>query len=227
MSETKSLWGLRLLALALAVLAWFAFSGEKREPQSEKVVEAAVRYDAPENYLLLERVETVRITARGPLSKIRSLTAPFVDVFVTLPGAEGEQQVTLGQDQGVLPEGLQLVSVEPNVIPVRLDRYATRVVAVDPDLQGEPAAGARVLRYRVIPNNVVITGPASRLAERDRVRTLPIDLTGHARSFEQEVAVRPPEPLIRVQEQPTVNVIVELEIPNLGATDEPESPVRH
>jgi len=227
MSESRSLWGLRLLALGLAVLAWFAFSGEKREPQSEKVVEAAVRYDAPENYLLLERIETVRITARGPLSKIRSLTAPFVDVFVTLPEAEGEQQVTIGQDQVVLPEGLQLVSVEPNVIPVRLDRYATRVVSVNPDLRGEPAAGARVLRYRVIPNNVVIAGPASRLAERDFVKTLPIDLTGHARSFEQEVAVRPPEPLIRIQEQPTVNVIVELEIPNLGGTDEPESPVRN
>lgn len=226
MTESQSLWGLRLLALALAGLAWFTFSGEKREPQSEKVVEAAVRYDAPENYLLLDRIETVRITARGPLSKIRSLTAPFVDVFVTLPEAEGEQQVTLGQDQVVLPEGLQLVSVEPNVILVRLDRYATRVVSVEPDLQGEPAAGARVVSFRVIPNNVVIAGPASRLAERDHVRTLPVDLTGHARTFDQEVAVRPPEPLIRIQEQPTVNVIVELEIPNIGAADEPESPLR-
>jgi hypothetical protein len=61
-TESRSLWGLRLLALALAGLAWFIFSGEKREPQSEKVVEAAVRYDAPRNFLLLERVETVRIT---------------------------------------------------------------------------------------------------------------------------------------------------------------------
>ena len=116
MTESRGLWGLRLLALALAGLAWFIFSGEKREPQSEKVVEASVRYDAPRNFLLLERVETVRITARGPLSKIRSLTAPFVDVFVDLPDQVGIQQVALTEDHVVLPEGLELVSVEPNVI---------------------------------------------------------------------------------------------------------------
>jgi len=223
-SEARSLWGLRFLALALAGLAWFTFSGEKREPQSEKVVEAAVRYDAPSNFLLLKRVETVRVSARGSLSKIRSLTAPFVDVFVDLPDQVGVQQVALGEDHVILPEGLELVSVEPNVIEVTLDTYATRFVPVEAELVGEPAAGARVLSSRVIPNSVLVAGPASRIEALERVTTLPIDLSGHARDFEREVAVRPPEPLISIQEQPTVNVIVQLEIPNIEP-DEDIAPI--
>lgn len=224
MSETRSLWGLRLLALALAGLAWFIFSGEKREPLSEKIVEAAVRYDPPDNYLLLERVENVRVSARGPLSKIRSLTAPFVDVFVTLPEQEGVQQIALGEDQVILPEGLELISVEPNVIQVTLDRLATRFVPVVATFAGEPAAGARVLSSRVVPNNVLVAGPASRIEALDHVTTLSVDLSGHARDFEREVAVRPPEPLISIQEQPTVNVIVQLEIPNLPPASGLEQP---
>ena len=155
MTEARSLWGLRCLALALAGLAWFSFSGEKREPLSEKVVEASVRYDAPDNFLILERVETVRVSARGPLSKIRNLTAPFVDVFVDLPDQVGVQQVTLGEDQVILPEGLELVSVEPNVIEVTLDSHATRFVLIEAEFTGEPAAGARVLSSRVIPNQAL------------------------------------------------------------------------
>jgi YbbR domain-containing protein len=227
MSDSRSLWGLRMLALALALFAWFLFSGEKREPQSEKVVEASVRYDAPTGFLLLERIETVRVTARGPLSKIRILTAPFVDVFVDLPQEEGRQQLAIGEDQVILPEGLELVSVEPNVIEVTLDRHATRFVPVRPNLRGEPSAGARVVSARVIPRSVLVAGPDSRLRALQQVTTLPIDLAGHARDFEQEVAVRPPEPLISIQDQPTVNVIVQLEIPNLGPADDVQPPVRN
>jgi len=227
MTESKSLWGFRLLALALAGLAWFIFSGEKREPLSEKVVEAAVQYDAPTNYVLLERVETVRITARGPLSKIRSLTAPFVDVLVSLPEREGLQQIALGNDQIILPEGLELVSVEPAFIEVSLDRQATRVVPIEADLQGEPAAGARVLSVRVVPNQGLVGGPASRLEALTRISTTTIDLSGHGRSFEQEVALLPPAPLIRIQGEPFVNVIVQLEIPNVESADDPASPVRN
>lgn len=226
MSESKSLWGFRLLALALAGLAWFVVSGEKREPQSEKVVEVAVQYDAPDNYLLLERVETIRITARGPLSKIRSLTAPFVDVFVNLPETEGVQQVALGEDQVILPEGLELVSVEPNVIQVRLDRQATRVVPVAADLQGEPAAGARVLEVRVVPNQALVGGPASVLDTLDQIYTTTVDLSGHGRDFEEEVALLPPAPQVRIQGEPIVNVIVRLEIPNVEPDDDASATLR-
>jgi YbbR domain-containing protein len=138
----------------------------------------------------------------------------------------GIQQVALAEDHVILPEGLELVSVEPNVIEVTLDSHATRFVLIEPQFTGEPAAGARVLGARVIPNQALVAGPASRLEALERVRTLPIDLSGHARDFEQEVAVRPPEPLISIQEQSIVNVAVQLEIPNIEPDEDAAPPLR-
>ncbi len=227
MNEVASRWGLRLLALALAGLAWFAFSGEKREPQSERVVEAALNYDTPPDYLLLQRVESVRVGARGPQSKIRSLTSPLVDVVIDLPEEEGLHQIAIGEDQIILPEGLELVSVEPNVIEVTMDRQVTKFVQVEPELAGEPAAGAQVLGWRVVPNTTLVEGPASRLELLETVQTLPISLNGHARDFREEVAVRPPEPLISIQAPTTVEVRVELAIPNVEPDDEDAAPVRN
>jgi len=87
---------------------------------------------------------------------------------------------------------------------------------VKADLQGEPAAGARVVAARVVPLNALVSGPASRLALLEQVMTLPILLSGHARDFEQVVAIRPPEALISILREPTVNVKVDLEIPNVS-----------
>jgi len=61
MTEIRNIWVLRLLALALAILAWFFFAVQQRERLSDKVVEASVRYDNFPGLVLLERIESVRV----------------------------------------------------------------------------------------------------------------------------------------------------------------------
>jgi YbbR domain-containing protein len=215
--DARGLWGLRLLALGLALLAWFVVSGEKREPASQKVVETSVRYDVPEGYLLLDRVERATVGVRGPVSRLRNLTPLQVDVFVEVPPEEGTIQVPLGPDHVALPSGLELVSVEPNVIELTLDREQTEVVEVVPALAGEPAAGAVVREARVVPNQALVRGPASRVRDLVSVTTTPVSLTAHALDFEEEAVVLPPDRMITVVEPRIVRVAVELEIP--GAED--------
>ncbi|MGH9465182.1 MAG: CdaR family protein [Thermoanaerobaculia bacterium] len=206
-------WGLRLLALGLALLAWFVVSGEKREPSSQRVVDTGVRYGVPDGYLLLERVETATVGVRGPMSRLRNL-APFqVDVFIKVPSVEGTVQVPLGADHVALPSGLELVSIEPNVIELTLDREQTEIVEVIPKLSGEPAAGAVVRGARVIPNQALVRGPASRVRDLESVSTTPVDLTSHALDFEEDVVVLPPDRMITIVEPRVVKVEVELEIP--------------
>lgn len=217
MSEAGSLWGLRVLALLLALLAWFVVSGEKREPSSEKLMDSSVRYDLPDGFLLLERAEAVEVGVRGPVSKLRNL-APFqVDVFVKVPAQEGTVQLPLGPEQVALPGGLEVVSIEPNVLQLVLDREETNLVAVRPEIVGEPAAGAVVDDARAIPNRVMVRGPASRVRELEAVGTTPVDLTGHALDFEEDVAVLPPDRMITIVEPRFVKVTVEMSIPQTGA----------
>ncbi|MGB5816282.1 MAG: CdaR family protein [Thermoanaerobaculia bacterium] len=224
MSDSMNRWGLRLLAVTLALIAWFAFSVEKRELLSDKVFEATVRYENYPGLVILERVESVRIGVRGPVSKVRSLNPLQIDVFVEVPEpAKGVFEVPLSAENVFLPEDLEVVSIEPNVIPIELDRQVDHLLGVRARLEGEAAAGAVVMEPEILPPMVLVRGPQSKIDEAGVLTTTPIDLTGHALDFETQARVVSPDPLISVVQPAFVTVRIPLEIPGTG-NGEPETP---
>jgi YbbR domain-containing protein len=219
-SEAKNIWGLRLLAVALAILAWFFFNQETREHLSDKVVEASLRYPNFPSLVILNRVEKVRVGVRGPESEISGLNPFLVDVFVDLANPQvGSFEVLLGFEDVSLPGDLEVVSIEPQVIAVRLDRRIDHILRVTPRLEGEPAAGAVAKEPEVFPAMVHVRGPQSRIDATTSLSTTPIDLTGHALDFEVQAVVLSPDPLVTVV-QPVVTVRIPMEIPSTR----PESP---
>ena len=214
MSEAKSIWGLRLLALALAVTAWFVLSVEKREPLSEKVVEATVRYDNFPGLIVVQRVEAVRVGIRGTVSRMRSLNPYLVDVFVELHNpTSGSFDVPLTAESVILPEALEVVSIEPNIIHLELDVEKTDLLPVKARLEGEPAAGAKIRMAEVIPPRVLVRGPETMLDTIGSLFTTPVDLTGHALDFQEQAAVLPPDPLVNIVQPVVVSVRILMEIP--------------
>jgi len=214
MSEARSIWGLRLLAVALAVTAWFVLSVENREPPSEKVVEATVRYDNFPGLIVVQRVESVRIGILGPKSKILSLNPYLVDVFVELHNpSRGAFDVPLTAENVILPEALEVVSIEPNIIHLELDVEKTDLLPVTARLEGEPAAGAKVRMAEVIPPRILVRGPKTMLDTIGSLFTTPVDLTGHALDFQEQAAVLPPDPLVNIVQPAVVSVRILMEIP--------------
>lgn len=227
MSESNNTWGLRVLALALAITAWFVFSVEKREQLSEKVIEASIRYDNFPGLIVVERIETVRVGVRGTVSKMRTLNPFAVDVFVELSNPDkGVFEVGLTSDNVFLPEDLEVVSIEPNIIRLKLDREAADLLPVAARLEGEPAAGAKVQHVEVIPSNVLVRGPEDVVRSIGNLLTTPVNLTGHALNFQEQAAVLPPDPLITVVQPAVVNVRVRMEIPGTEPDDSSGEPVR-
>ncbi|HYU36272.1 MAG TPA: hypothetical protein VEW48_29280, partial [Thermoanaerobaculia bacterium] len=76
MSEALRTWGLRALALAIALALWFSVSLEDRQEMSERLVEAGVSYNRPRGLLILDPEQTVRVRLRGGSKQIRELN-PF------------------------------------------------------------------------------------------------------------------------------------------------------
>lgn len=218
-------WGLRLLAVALAITAWFVFSIEKREQLSEKVIEATIRYDNFPGLIVVERQESVRVGVRGTVSKMRTLNPFSVDVSVELSNPDkGVFEVPLTSDNVFLPEGLEVVSIEPNIIRVKLDREAAQLLPVLARLEGEPAAGAKVQFAEVVPSNVLVRGPEDVVRSIGTLSTTPVNLTGHALNFQEQAAVLPPDPLITVVQPAVVNVRVRMEIPGPEPEETDEEP---
>ena len=207
MSAGGRQWSLRLLALALATLLWFFGTLETREQESEKVVESSVTYSTPRGLILLDPVQRVKVRLRGRTSKVRSLNPLAVDVLVTVTDSRrGLLEVTLGPDNVVLPEDVEVMSIEPNQLELRLDREVTQTLPVKFKLMGEPAAGARVQKVEVVPDRVQVSGPESRLRSLRWLTTSNVNLNGHALDFEETVAVISPDPLVKIL-QPTVVLV--------------------
>ena len=219
MSERRSLWGLRFLALGLAVLAWFLATGQRRESRTETTfVEPFINYTTGESMMLLQSPEKVRIGLRGTSSQIQALNPFQINVGVDLRDAEtGAREVTLSQRHVIRPEGLEVDSIEPQSFVVELDRVVQEIRRVEPNLVGEPAAGAKVLDAEVVPPQVLISGPESLVGELQTLLTSPVSLDGHALDFDERAQVVSPDAKIQIVQPVVVTVRVSLEVPNVGA----------
>ncbi len=215
MTARRNLWGLRLLAVAIAVLAWFFVTLQKREEVSERSIDAAVTYSPPRGFIVLDPVQRVRVQLRGRTSRVRNLNPFVVDVLVDVSRSEhGSAEVHLAPENVIVPDGIEVLSIDPNVLRVRLDREVQAMLPVQARLVGEPAAGAVVQDVDVRPSRVLVSGPESRLREIGSLSTTAVDLDGHALDFEETAAVLSPDPLIKVVQPAVVTVRVPMQPPS-------------
>ena len=220
MSERGRVWGLRLLALVIAVALWFIISVEKRETQRQKGVEASVSYNPPSGLVILNPVQTVTVVLSGPDRLVTSLNPFQVDVQVDLKTAQpGTVTANLTAEHVVRPQGLAVVSIKPSQLTLRLDREKTVRLPVLPQFVGEPAAGATRGEATVVPPQVQVIGPESMIDRVSHLDTAPIRLDGHALDFEEVVNVVSPEPLVQVLQPSRVRVKVPLHLQPVHGTD--------
>jgi YbbR domain-containing protein len=224
LSERARLWGLRFLALAIALGLWYSVSFREREAMSERSVTASVSYNQPRGYVILNPVPTVTVRLRGSSKAIRRLNPFAVEAQAEVARAQpGSVTVNLGPESILRPEELQVVSIRPNVLRLELDREITLSLPVRPKLVGTPAPGAKLGEPLAFPALVFVTGPESILSRLKSLPTRPIVLDDHAQTFEEETEVLPPDPLIRDPEPGKVRVRVSLTPPRSEAAADSET----
>lgn len=224
MSESVRTWGLRLLALGIAIGLWLNVSFEDRQELSERVVEAGVSYNSPVGFVILDPVRTVNVRLRGSNRQVRGLNPYMVNVQVDLDQpTPGTFNLPLNPKEVLTPEGLEVVSITPDKIRVELEREVSQRLPVVPQIVGEPAAGAVAGEPEVFPSQVLVVGPESLLARTEALSTRPINLNGHALTFEQPVAVISPDPLIQIVQPSEVTVRVPMHQPGNDDKSEDQS----
>lgn len=222
MNESLRTWGLRLLALGLAIGIWSNASLEDRLVSSERQVEASVSYNRPRGFIIMNQVQDVNVRLIGSNRAIRELNPSLVTVQVDLPQRqEGAVTVNLSKENVLVPQGLEVVSIEPNTIRVDLEREVTQRVPVIPQLVGQPAEGATVEEPEVFPNQVLVSGPASMVRDLESLSTREVRLDGRTTTFEETVTVVTTNPLIQIVQPTTVSVRVPITPPQVaGDSDE-------
>jgi YbbR domain-containing protein len=223
----KSL-GLKLLALFLACIVWFIVSAPRRERATERAFAAPLAIASlPRDLVITNQIpDTVSVRLRGRVSDLRALSSQNLEVTVDVSWVQaGEATITLRPQAINVPPDVDVVSIDPNKLRFRIEQLRQKVVRVRPLLIGNPPSGYRVGDPTVIPDQALISGPASQVRNVTDVATERIIMTGRTETFVQSAAVVSDSPFVRIIDpvavQVTVPVLAEVGPPLPATSTEP------
>jgi YbbR domain-containing protein len=188
-----------IVALVAAILLWYGLAGQKNENISVRGVKPALTLvNMPRNLVLMSSVpDTISLQLRGPLSKSLDAAAGL-EVYLDLADARpGTSSFTIDVAGIQLPDDVEVVSIEPAAVTLELERLISSNIPLLPLVEGVPAPGFIIGETRVIPVQVNIQGPESRVLELEFVTTTPISVEGATGPVEATVMPRLPDPLLR------------------------------
>jgi YbbR domain-containing protein len=202
--------GLKLLALALAILLWLTVAGEH-------VVERSLRVplefrNIPEALEIVGNApDTVDVRVRGS-SALLSRMQPGEIVAVLDLGAtrSGSRLFHIRPDEVRAPYGIEVTQVIPATLALDIERSARRRVPIVPATEGEPAPGYVVGRISSDPASVEIVGPESRVRQVTEATTEPVpikDATGRVRDG---VTVGVVDTAVRLEQPQIAQVTVDI-----------------
>ncbi|MCE9614602.1 MAG: hypothetical protein K8T26_10020 [Lentisphaerae bacterium] len=196
LSVVRQNWELKLLALLLAVVTYYAIRGATGyEVEYAVPVEVDVE---PGLAVLAMNPDQVQVRFRGSQDDLLKLDQKRLKAKVrvreeNLGGLPRPVPIT-GRDIEGAP-GVSVVMVDPPEVMITFDREVETTFSVArPTTIGEPLLGRAELQYS--PTSVTIRGPRTRIAEltaegHDQVIADPVDVDGRVESFSKRVRVRP------------------------------------
>jgi len=205
-------WSLKLLALAITLILWFAVTGQNQPLTIRTGVQ--LNLIRPSNLdISNDPPRTVEVVLTGSRLNLQSLSP--LDLVATVDVSDhlaGERVIRLSLDRVTmqLPDGVKIESFQPSTIPVRLEPRMERQVPVEVKTEGKPADGYEVYGINPAQMTVRVRGPASRIEALQKAPTETISLSGRKESFTaSRVAIDIPDQKIDVLD-PLVDLAVEV-----------------
>jgi hypothetical protein len=215
--------GLKLLALAIALVVWFVYAAQRRERISERTYRIALSIvNVPARTLIASPLPAaVDVRVRGPFTALRQLDPEKLEAVVDLSGASpGEKVYRLGPADINVPPEVEVISISPADLRILLDVTAQKNLPVVPNVTGRPARGWELGEVLVEPRVVLAYGPASALARMTSVTTDPISIEQRMGIVSVPATVLAEMPGVRIRQGQIVTVTVRLR----GVSEPPPTP---
>ncbi len=174
----------RIIELGLAAIIclvgittiWFSFA---RGFETFVTLEVPVEFmnRGPKMELLATSASSVTLQLSGSGPLIRSVRPDQVKVKLDLANAvAGSNQIAIARDSIVLPPGIHLKQVEPQILKVNLDMLDQKELPIQLDWSGKLPAGLILQDARITPDLVKVTGGSLALKKIQTIYTKKIPL---------------------------------------------------
>jgi YbbR domain-containing protein len=202
--------GLKLLAVGLAVLLWMVIAGEEtverglRVPLELQQFPIGLELEAEAPSLVDVRVRG----SSGTLSRVGS--GDIIAVLDLRTARPGRRLYQLTPEQVRVPFGVQVVQVTPASVALMFERSASKTVRVTPALEGSPAPGFVVGKPTVVPDSVDVVGPESAVQRVTEALTEPVSVAGATEDVVDTVTIGFQDPSLRLKSPRLAEVRVEV-----------------
>lgn len=193
-------WELKLFSLLLAFLFWLSFIPEEKIFSEKTLTIPLETRNIPADMELVEKPEaTVDVTIRAPNRLINEITSANVYVKLNLEKATiFQQEYPLHETMISLPPGAEVVRITPNKVKLKLEKTKEALLDIAPTIIGKVKEGYRIAKVEVIPQRAPVKGPESKVREKDRITTTPINVEGLQESTTFEADLILPRPELRL-----------------------------
>ncbi|TKB25886.1 DisA protein [Desulfopila sp. IMCC35006] len=174
--QTMELGLAAMICLVSITSIWFSFA---RGFETFITMEVPVEFmnKGPKMELLATSASSVTLQLSGSGSLIRSVRPDQVKVKLDLANAAaGSNHIAIARDSIVLPPGIHLKQVEPQILKVNLDMLDQKKLPIQPDWSGKLPAGLILQDARVTPDLVKVTGGSLALKDIQTIYTEKIPL---------------------------------------------------
>ena len=211
-------WGLKLFSFLLALVFWFSIIPEEKLSFEKSVTVPLELHNLPSGMEIIEKPPPfIDVTIKAPHRLIDMINPETVRARLELGTARVEQtEFPINPDMISLPQGAEVKDISPSQVRMRLERSREIMMEVEPNLVGQLPENLELVKVDVIPNEVSIIGPESKVKETYKVRTSPIDLSSLTESIEIETDLILPDPDLRMASYETiitVRIIIEAKNP--------------
>ena len=167
--------GLKMVSVALAILLWLMVSSQRASVERGLRIPLELQ-NLPENLEMVEPPqESVDVRVRGTADTLSRLTAGDLVATVDLSSAQsGRRLFHLAPERVKAPFAVAVTQITPPSVAIRFEPSATRIVPIQPSVEGEPAPGFIVGKISAEPATIEVVGPESVLRRVTEAITEPL-----------------------------------------------------
>jgi YbbR domain-containing protein len=203
--------GLKVTALALAILFWMVVSAQVSSVERGLRIPLELQ-NLPANLEMVDPPQdAVDVRVRGNADALGRLVPGDLVANLDLSSAQpGRRLFHISTDRVKAPFAVEVTQVVPSSLAIRFEPSATRVVPVQPSVEGDPAAGFIVGDAVSQPKMVEVVGPESALRHVTEVITEPVWVGGAKAPIRSAVPVGVAEQGVRLKTVKSVTVAVDI-----------------
>ncbi len=197
--------GLRAIAILLAIGLWFFVNAGQRGALAPMRVPISYRALPAGLGIGNQRPDFVQIEVRGPRTLLSLLDPDRMLLRLDLSGVSmGQAVFKIGPEMFNVPRQTDVTRISPSQIVLDIDRITDRQVPIHVSVQGQPAAGYRVVSAKANPPAATVRGPSRFVFHIDSVQTSPVEVNGAKADLVQPVSLPAPSDRVTVVGPPAV-----------------------